>query len=268
MKIGILTSQQLRQLHADDNNLIDAFKNRNIDVKPVVWDSNPNWESFDAIVIRTPWDYARRWNEFQQVIEKVSEKTLMIHSLELVKWNADKTYLQKIGNDLIKKIPTIHFTNFSEKNFKQSFQELDSEHIVFKPLVGASGIDTFCVQEGEWSDLNSLLGRDVLAQPFMRSIVNRGEYSLICFDHKFSHAVLKVAKSGEFRVQDDHGGTVRPYLPTESEIQAVQSFLDELEESYGNHFPYARVDIAIESSGMYLMELEVIEPELFFPLFR
>ena len=103
MKIGILTSQQLRQLHADDNNLIDAFKNRNIDVKPVVWDSNPNWESFDAIVIRTPWDYARRWNEFQQVIEKVSEKTLMIHSLELVKWNADKTYLQKIGNDLIKK---------------------------------------------------------------------------------------------------------------------------------------------------------------------
>lgn len=264
MKIGILTSQQLSQLNSDDKKLIDAFKSRQVEVEPVVWDSNPNWESFDAVVIRTPWDYARRWNEFEKVAETISKSTHLIHSWDLVKWNADKTYLQKIGNNLIKKIPTIHFTDFSEKNFQQSFQELDSAQVVFKPHVGASGVDTFCVDDGEWDKVTNLEGREVLAQPFMRSIVNKGEYSLICFDHEFSHAVLKVAKNGEFRIQDQYGGTVKPYLPTETEIQAVQNFLNELEKEYGHHFPYARVDIAIESSGMYLMELEVIEPELFF----
>jgi hypothetical protein len=265
MKIGILTSEENKNLINDDQKLLEAFRKRDADVSPVVWSSNPDWESFDSIVIRSPWDYARRWEEFSKVAETLSTKTKLVHPWDIVKWNADKSYLQKIGNDQIKKIPTIHYPEFNENNFKQSFQELNSEKVVFKPKVGASGVDTFCVSKDEWKKVTNLLNREVMAQPFIESIVSKGEYSLICFDHKFSHSVLKSAtKSGEFRIQDQYGGIVKPYLPTETEIQAAQSFLNELEAELGWHFPYARVDIAIESSGMYLMELEVIEPELFF----
>lgn len=260
MRIGILTCEELPQLHSDDQKLLAEFRKRQISVEPVIWSRPHNWKMYDAIVVRTPWDYARRWDEFKQVAQEISEATMMIHSWELIQWNADKTYLQKIGNDQIKKIPTIHYTDFSEKNFNASFQELDSQQVVFKPHVGASGVDTFCVDESEFAKVSNLLGREVLAQPLMRSIVSKGEYSFIYFDHQFSHAILKTPKNGEFRVQETHGGSVKSYLPTESEIQAGEQFLDQLDFQ----FPYARVDIAIESSGMYLMELEVIEPELFF----
>lgn len=260
MKIGILTCEKIPQLHSDDQKLLEEFRKRQVSVEPVIWSRPHNWKMYDAIVVRTPWDYARRWEEFKQVATEISKSTMMIHSWELIQWNADKTYLQKIGNDQIKQIPTIHYPKFSENNFKASFQELSSQQLVFKPHVGASGVDTFCVDETEWEKVATLQGREVLAQPLMRSILNKGEYSLIYFDHKFSHAVLKCPKNGEFRVQEEHGGSVKPYLPTESEIQAGEKFLDQQDFK----FPYARVDVAIEPSGIYLMELEVIEPELFF----
>lgn len=260
MKIGILTCEKLADLHYDDKKLISAFKQHDIEASPVVWDQENEWQNYDCVIIRTPWDYARRWDEFQPVLIEIANKTKLIHSREMIQWNADKTYLQKIGNDQIKKIPTLHFKNFSTESFEQSFQELNVEEIVFKPHVGASGVDTFRVTKDQVQEVDNLFGREVLAQPFLKSIVEKGEYSLIYFGHKFSHAVLKSPKNGEFRVQEEHGGEVERFHPTVEQIKAGEDFLNGLDFS----FAYARVDIAIEPNDIFLMELEVIEPELFF----
>jgi hypothetical protein len=104
-------------------------------------------------------------------------------------------------------------------------------------------------------------GREVMAQPFLRSIVEEGEYSLFYFGGGLSHAVLKSPKEADFRVQEEHGGLIEPIGPP--------GFLAELGQRIVESLPvpplYARVDLArLDSGGYALMELELIEPSLYF----
>lgn len=258
--IGILTCDDHPNLISDDQNLINAFNKKGINAEPVIWSDQQDLSQFTDLIIRSPWDYAKRWNEFELWLDKANQETTLIHSYEILNWNADKRYLQEIGNETVRKIPTLNFEQFSNANFNQAFQEFKCNDVVFKPLVGASGVNTFKVGPTEFENLTAILGTKVLAQPFMSSITEVGEYSFIFFGDEFSHAVLKSAKDGEFRIQEEHGGEVQRYLPKEIELEKINIFLKTLPYQ----FLYCRVDLAIEKDQLYLMELEVIEPELFF----
>lgn len=258
--IGILTCEYHPNLISDDQSLIDAFDKKGIKAEPIIWSDQQDLTKFTHVILRSPWDYAKRWNEFEKWLEKANKETTLIHSHEILRWNADKRYLQEIGNKTVRKIPTLSFKNFSETDFHQTFNDFHCDEIVFKPLVGASGVNTFRVSRTEVEQIKPILNTKVLAQPFMSSITEVGEYSFIYFGNEFSHAVLKSAKDGEFRIQEEHGGRVQKYLPKNNELEKINIFLKTLPYQ----FLYCRVDVAIESGELYLMELEVIEPELFF----
>lgn len=251
--LKILTSSALPTLCPDDRNLVDCLNKNNIKAEILIWDKDqvPN---DSKVLIRTVWDYALKKKEFLSLLSRLNPGQL-INPVETVKWNMDKSYLVELKNKGASVVDTEVQYSFSPKDLEDY-----SYPIVVKPLVGASGYNTFLLKSYEEDTLSVLKGSDVLIQPFIESIQTIGEYSYIYFAGKFSHAVLKKAKSGEFRVQDDHGGTVEKYQPNATELEEVDNILKHVDHNW----TYARVDVVQNNQALELMELELIEPELFF----
>jgi len=141
------------------------------------------------------------------------------------------------------------------------------DEAVIKPAVSGAGRETYRVVRSEadsyeaaWKRL--VASESMLLQPFMPAIVEHGEVSLVIIDGEVTHAVRKIAAQGEFRVQDDHGGTVHPHTPAKTESRVARAAL----AAVPGQVTYARVDLVEGENGPLVMELELIEPELFFRL--
>jgi len=106
-----------------------------------------------------------------------------------------------------------------------------------------------------------------MVQPFISSIVESGEVSLFYFGGAFSHAIRKTPRQGDFRVQEEHGGTIVPWQPDEGVVAAGEQVLGAIEEQWPVRVPlYARIDFVdgFDQGAWLLMELEVIEPSMYF----
>jgi glutathione synthase/RimK-type ligase-like ATP-grasp enzyme len=248
----------------DNLNLIEEEKNElykfnEAGIKPVVkvW-NDVDWNEYKYILIRTVWDYSLKSNLFLEKIKSAQESgSIVLHSSEVINWNIDKSYLLELQNKNLGVVRTKVVDSLTLKDISLSLENYSS--LVVKPKVGAGGLNTFIVNS--ISDVNDgLIGMNVLIQPFIPEIQSIGEFSYIFFDGEFSHCVLKKPKQGEFRVQDDHGGSVEAYIPSKEQISKASLYVSSLNFKT----VYARVDV-VESRGvMLLMELELIEPELFF----
>ena len=135
-------------------------------------------------------------------------------------------------------------------------------------------------------------GCDMLLQPYISSVESAGELSVVVIDGAISHALVKTPLPGEYRTQEEHGG-----VPTRVEVSqqmraAVQAVLaaakacvEEADPSRGplpdDAFLLARCDfLRVPKAGLHvdssstpvnegnsdlvLLELEVIEPCMFF----
>ncbi len=245
--------------------LKSAFESQGLKVDITYWD-NPSyeWQQTKSVLFRTVWDYFERFDEFWEWLEQVKTKTRLINSYELIKWNIDKHYLKDLKNNDIQVVPTY----FADRENNISLQEIanlnDWKHIVIKPAISASAFNTYKITNDEIEQKEQLFHEllqthDMLVQPFFPTISELGEASLMVFGGKFTHAILKKAKAGDFRVQDDFGGTVHDYNPTQEEIK----FAEKVFQSCTSLPIYGRVDIVWDSNKhIYLSELEIIEPEL------
>ena len=245
--------------------LKSAFEAQGLKVDITYWD-NPSyeWQKTRSILFRTIWDYFERFDEFWEWIEQVKTKTTLINSYELIKWNIDKHYLNDLKNNGIQVVPTCFVDRGNNIGLKEIANLNDWKHIVIKPAISASAFNTYKITNDEIEHNEKLFHEllqthDMLVQPFISTISEFGEASLMVFDGKFTHAVLKKAKPGDFRVQDDFGGTVHDYKPTEEEIK----FAEKVFQSCISMPIYGRVDIVWDTNkNLYLSELEIIEPEL------
>ena len=159
-------------------------------------------------------------------------------------------------------------TYFADKGCNIKLHEIAKTNqwkdLVIKPAISASAFKTYKIlaneiQANEKLFNNLLQERDMLVQPYFKTITELGEASLMVFDGKFTHAILKKAQTGDFRVQDDFGGTVHNYMPTKAEI----NFAEKVFEACKTKPIYGRVDIVWDNDkNFYLSELEIIEPEL------
>ncbi len=260
-KIALLTSAKHARLISDDLGLVSAAAQSGLIFEPVIWDQPHDWKTFDATVIRTPWDYFERKDEFLAVMQNIKAAGVkLFNSLETVQWNLDKKYLfelQRLGLPVPRtvllnpKTPTANLRGLSE--------------VVVKPLVSAGGFETHHLKENQYQSFNWQRlpwdGFEFMAQEFLPAILTEGEYSFVFFDGEFSHALRKTPKMGEFRVQDDHGGSVHAYAATTQDIAEATAIVRKLPISH----LYCRVDLARHPNGkLMIMEIELIEPELFF----
>ena len=242
-----------------------ALEKQGISVEITYWD-NPSydWSATKAVLFRTIWDYFERFDEFWKWLVELNTQTKLINSFDLIEWNIDKHYLNDLSKSGIEIVPTY----FADKGCNMKLLEIAKinqwKDLVIKPAISASAFKTYKITaneiQGNEKLFNSLVQeRDMLVQPYFETITKLGEASLMVFDGKFTHAILKKAQPGDFRVQDDFGGTVHNYIPTKEEI----NFAEKVFEVCKTKPIYGRVDIVWDNDKKFhLSELEIIEPEL------
>lgn len=236
-------------------------------VKNVPWNQPSDWDQFDLVVIRSPWDYQQHLEEFQKVLHEIDQsKALLLNPLELVLWNINKGYLFELEQKGVELVPTIRISGLDSQSLEKAFESLQTEQLIVKPIIGANADDTFWLKKSQpenWTKALSVFqNKEGMIQPFMRSIVDEGEFSLMYFQGKFSHSIIKTVGKGDFRVQEEHGGGVIPLaIPDESLVAAAEKVLHALPQKPF----YARVDLVKTPQNSFaLMELELIEPCLYF----
>lgn len=213
----------------------------------LVWNAAP--VACDAVVIRSCWDYHLHVDQFLTWAEAFTVP--VINEPSILRWNARKTYLFDLSAAGIPVVPSRHIINGTLT--PRLFDELEADRLVVKPVIGASAYGTRIVSVQEEQPV-----KDVLVQPFVDEIES-GEWSLVVIDGVFAHAVLKHPRPGDFRVQPDWGGSVTPALaPVE-----LRNLAEQVVARVRPTPAYARVDVVATADGPLLMELELIEPELF-----
>ncbi len=275
--VAILTCQELlsanpadwyiAQVHKEDGLLQQSLEHLGLRVIRLDWaDTSFDWSSTRCAVFRTVWDYFHRFDEFAPWLKSTSALTQFINPAETLFWNIDKHYLLDLMANDIQVVPTHMFEKGEQVKLLDFMTQQQWPEIVFKPAISGAARLTYRVSLANASEheiiLNSCLQNEsMMIQPFMPAILKDGELSLMVMGGEFTHAIRKTAKQGDFRVQDDHGGTVHPYQPTTDEI----AFAENAVRRCGRDCLYARVDMVRgEDNQLYIMELELIEPELFF----
>jgi len=267
-RCAFLTMDDLKGYVSDDVLTITHLHNAGWTVEMVSWRKNYNWSQFDVVVIRTTWDYQNDPDTFLSVLESIdSSGTRLENSLELVRWNMQKTYLHDIASKGTCIAPTLwQEQGVDTKKVESFFDQLDSDEIIIKPIIGASAGHAFRLHQSQSNAKIPVLEkiferRAYMVQPFMPNIIKEGEFSLIYFEGVLSHTILKTPRMNDFRVQEEHGGDIRPATAEPELLHISQHVIDSL-----SHIPlYARADfVRTEQNTFALMELELIEPSLYF----
>jgi len=176
----------------------------------------------------------------------------------------DKHYLVDLEARGIPIVPSRFIDRGSRVLLEELIDSTGWTDAIIKPCVSGGARHTYRVNPTNAGQLDLvvqplLATESLIFQPFQQDVLKRGEDSLMVFQGRFSHAVRKVPKAGDFRVQDDHGGTAHPYVPTAEQIELA-------ERAIAACFPapaYGRVDLVRDKNGqLAVMELELIEPEL------
>lgn len=236
-----------------------ALQAKDIDLVELDWrSSETDWSAYDAAMIGTTWDYSDHPVEFLETLEKIEASGVALYnSSRQVRWNSRKTYLKDLAQKGVKTIPTLWLSKPSAEELQKAYDTLQSDDLVVKRQIGAGAQDQIRIRRGETL---SDYAHDAMIQPFLKSIQTEGEYSFIMIDGELSHALIKRAKSGDYRIQSLYGGMEEKVHPSADEIEAARSVLAHLDE-----MPlYARVDMVRGTDGaLWLMELELIEPNLY-----
>lgn len=266
MKLALATCTKQPNLHESDIPLIALFKQYNIEAEAAIWNSPAiNWQNYDAVLIRSVWDYHLHETEFTQWLEALVENGIyVLNPVNTILKNNHKFYLQQLEQSGIYIIPTVFIP--STESFSIPAIVADSwKKAVIKPAVSAGSYLTKVFTAEEATAIENeyrtiACERDLLIQPFLPEVVSDGELSLLYFNRTFSHAVLKTPKQGDFRVQQEFGGHTVAYTPTSETLEAA----DKIIRHTDGELLYARVDGVILNGQFALMELELIEPYLFF----
>lgn len=265
-KLGFITCEEIKDLYHDDLHLIKPFQEIGIEVEAFIWDGEQNITDFDALLFRSAWDYHFKTKQFEAWLDKMEKSNLPIFNpISIIKKNYDKFYLKDFAEKGFLILPTLFFENVKDLDLKEILKNQDWEKAVIKPSISMSAFKTYLITPENIDEFQLKLpaiyeDRRVIVQQFAKPITETGEWSLVFFEKEYAFTVLKSPKKGEFRVQGELGGSIQLKEPAENIIQQAKEFLDYYEED----ILYARVDGVIENGQFYLMELELIDPELYF----
>ena len=249
----------------DDGLLIGALARRGLSAVRVDWARDDvDWSAFRTAVFRTTWDYFDRFAEFVAWLARVERLTQLCNSAALVRWNLDKHYLRDLADRGVPVVPS----RFLERGQPASLADLLSEtgwsDAVIKPCVSGGARHTYRLSRSTAATVQPLLdpllaGESFLLQPFVADVVTTGEDTLVAIAGRVTHGLRKRAKPNDFRVQDDHGGTVHPLEPSVEQVEFAERALAACDEMPS----YGRVDLVrLDDGSLAVMELELVEPEL------
>lgn len=266
-RCAFLSMDDLSNFVCYDELLLAPMQRYSWEVETVSWrKQNVNWDAFDVVIIRSCWDYQDEPEQFLTVLESIGRSSARLENpLEVVRWNLKKHYLRDLQAKGIPIVPTIWQEGLEAAQIPALFSHWPTDEIILKPVVSATAFDTFRLTQESAAQQAALLAntfrqRECMAQPFIPAIITEGEYSLFYFGTEYSHTILKTPKPGDFRVQEEHGGLLRSVEPEPQLLELSRKALAAIPAPT----LYARVDWVRTDEGFALMELELIEPSLYF----
>ena len=272
--IALVSARAARDLDEDMPPLLSAFSAAGVHAEILDWDEpRADWARFDAVLLRSAWDYTERLEQFLAWIERAASLTLLLNPPPVVRWNADKHYLLELARS---GLPVVA-SSFAEPGadpaaaLEEFLARQTCAQLVVKPAVGAGARDTRRHARTALAEtlahMRRLLdaGRSVLLQPYLEGVDAQGETAVIYIGGDFSHAVRKgpllplgAPSTGALFAPEEI--TVR--APGTDELTAAQRVLAAL--PFGALL-YARVDLIRDAAGTpCLLELELTEPSLYF----
>lgn len=266
MLIALATSRDAA-FAQDDAALDAAAARRGLPAVRVVWDDpSVDWARFDAVVIRTTWDYTARLPAFLAWIDQVSRATRLVNAAPVARWSCDKRYLRALEAEGVPVIPT----RWSDlESLAPALAALADDDVAFlKPVVGATSEGTLKFRGVDRdAALQHALRSPVpmMLQPFLTSVATRGELSVIVVAGAPSHAVRKVPVPGDYRVQEDFGAEDLALPLDEAPVAEALAAMAAAARVCGVNPTFGRVDFLVDAAGRPCVnELELVEPCLFF----
>ena len=222
------------------------------------WNDAGELAGFDLVMPLVAWGYHLDPPRWHALLDRMEQELLpVLNPVPLLRWNSDKRYLAELGANGIATIPTRLVGRIDEEALAAARAEFGDE-LVIKPPVSASADGTHRLQPGDPLPADSK-GRTMLVQPFLRSVAEEGEYSIMLFGGRFSHAIVKRPKAGDYRVQPHLGGSELACAAPAGAIELAHAALG----AAPAEAVYARVDMVRDNDGeLAIIELELIEPSL------
>ncbi|SDJ20822.1 Glutathione synthase/RimK-type ligase, ATP-grasp superfamily [Frankineae bacterium MT45] len=281
LPVALVTCAELPGGDSDDAGLVEALAAVGVAATWEIWDDpDVRWAQFPAALIRSTWDYTSKRDEFLTWAADVSSGgTTLLNPLELLQWNSDKIYLRELAEAGIPIVPTSWSAPGSEPEW------LTSEFVA-KPSVGAGSVgagrfdpttDGGLAAARTHAEMLHAAGRTVLIQPYLSDVDEVGERALLYFGGAFSHAITKGAllppeaanplregSTSANRAPLYYSERISAAEPTSQELAVGERVLSWLQARDGAYPLYARVDLLPSAEGPKLIELELVEPSLFF----
>jgi glutathione synthase/RimK-type ligase-like ATP-grasp enzyme len=261
-----------QNLEGDDALLFAAIKSSfpqcRIGVKSFL-DSSVDWTKCGIINLKTAYGYYRHKNEFIAWLRHLSNITATVYNpIDLVLWNLDKSYLKELEAHNISILPTIIVNQHEALNLPSLQSNTNWHKLVIKPTISAGGNDIFLYDPTQENSLEAAeehikkiqQSSNVLIQKYMPSIGINGEYSAIFIGGEYSYLIHK--KPTDNFIASYSKGIEATAIYDESLINFAKNIFTNMPKLAKTL--YARVDMVIDNNTIYLMELELIEPRLFF----
>ena len=268
--VALVTCREALGIDYDMPLLLEAVRAAGIAVDEVCWDDESiDWSTYDQVVIRSTWDYHRRYDDFMQWVRAVSSVSTMSNSLDVITWNTDKHYLAEVAAMGLPVVPTVFIEPGQEDGLEHVRELLTQGDVVVKPAISAGSNDTerhsnIDVAQKHITELLSEQ-RSVMLQPYMADVDLYSETGLVFIEGKFSHAFAKGAllaqeknMSGGLYAEEEIG--VR--LPTAEQLLIGERAVKWLTSRFGKLL-YARVDLLPTARGPVIIEIELTEPSLY-----
>ena len=268
MKIGFVTTAEKPDMMPYDLQAKQILMEKQVGVEILSWedfdeDNVFQLADFDLIVIRTTWNYYKQISAFKKFLDLLEKSEVKVYNpVNLIKWNMDKKYLQELQSDGFDIIPTLFVFNGEEDPFEQAVAR-GWKQIVLKPMISAGSYDTFVIDADDPERFRELkakyyVNRPYLLQEFLPEIVT-GEVSTLHFANGYGYSVTKVPKAGDYRVQFQYGGVY--HLQKVNPV--IENISSRLAEKLGQSTLYRRLDGVWKNDKFLIMELELIEPDLY-----
>ena len=262
--VRLVTAAVLPIPDPDLPRLAAALTARGLEVDVAEWsDATVQWGTSPVTVLRSPWDYVERLDEFLAWTETISARTTLWNPAPLVRWNTHKAYLLELAAAGAPVVPTVMLQHASAASLDGIADAQGWNTVVVKPAVavGGNGAGRFevGVAAGQ-AHLDDLLAAgDVLVQQYAPAVETEGELSVVLFDGQASHAVRKTPAAGDFRIHEHYGGRFQLAELADAPVELAERVCTVLP------MPtlYARVDLLPIAGRWHVVEVEVTEPRLF-----
>ncbi|HEX6257297.1 MAG TPA: hypothetical protein VFZ70_15930 [Euzebyales bacterium] len=265
--MALATAGEAIGLDDDAPVLHAALERRGLRPTLAVWDDGDvDWAGFDLVVLRSTWDYPRRRDAFLGWAADVAAVTRLHNGTDVIAWSSDKRYLAELHGRGVAIVPTTILAPGEPVTLPPTGP------FVVKPAVSAGSQDTERFSDHDDPAARALVGRlhhqgrDVIVQPYVEQVDDRGETALVYLGGRFSHAIRKgpilagatETVGGLFAAEQ-----IDPRTPTDAERAAGEAALDAVPFDRAELL-YGRVDLLPGTDGDPLvLEVELVEPSLF-----